>query len=177
MMVLGLFIYCGVEIAMSSHIPILLKDKYLISLEQRGLLISWSLFYLPIFLGRFIGSMILTRITPKQLLLISGVISLAGILMIFSGSLLLALTGIFIIGFGFSNMFPLIFSITVDHIPQHTNELSGLMVATISGGAFIPLIMGAVADSFSISVAFIVPFICIVYLVFISFINNSHVKQ
>ena len=175
-MVLGLFIYCGVEIAMSSHIPILLKDKYLISLEKMGLLISWSLFYLPIFLGRFLGSLILTWIAPKRLLFISGIISLSGILMIFSGNLILALSGILIIGFGFSNMFPLIFYITVDHIPQLANELSGLMVATISGGAFIPLIMGFVADNYSISVAFIVPFICIAYLIFIS-IKNFAEKQ
>lgn len=52
-MVMGIFIYCGVEIALASHAPILLNDKFNISLEKMGLLISWSLFYLPIFLGRF----------------------------------------------------------------------------------------------------------------------------
>src|SRR5690606_18573831 len=44
-MVLGIFIYCGVEIAVASHTPILLNDKFGISLEKMGLLISWSLFY------------------------------------------------------------------------------------------------------------------------------------
>ena len=83
-MVLGIFIYCGVEIAVSSHVPIFLNDKFMISVEKMGLLISWSLFYLPIFLGRFFGSFIMTLIAPKRLLLITGLVALTGLVIIFS---------------------------------------------------------------------------------------------
>lgn len=170
-MVLGIFIYCGVEISMSANIPILLNDKF--QIKEMGLLISWSLFYLPILAGRFFGSMILSRIAPKRLLLATVLLALVGVSLIFSNSYLLTLIGIFLIGLGFANIFPLIFSITIDRYPEHTNELSGLLVSSIAGGALIPPIMGMVADFSSVQTAFVVPVVCISYLLFIALINNS----
>lgn len=171
-MVLGLFIYCGVEICMSAHLPILLREKFMISVEKLGLLISWSLFYLPILAGRFFGSLIMSRIAPKRLLLFTVLMALNGVIFIFNNSFVLTLTGIFLVGFGFANIFPLIFSITIEHMPEHTNELSGLMVSAIAGGAFLPPVMGMVADVTSIQMAFVVPVLCILYLLFVAIINN-----
>ncbi len=175
-MVMGIFIYCGVEISMSSHIPILLKERYSISVEKIGLLISWSLFYLPILAGRFLGSWILSKIAPKKLLLVTISMALLGILLLFIGSLYITLIGIFLVGLGFANIFPLIFSITIDHMPEYTNELSGLMVSAIAGGAFIPFIMGVVADTTTIQFAFVVPLLCIAYLLFVALINNRKIQ-
>jgi len=172
MMVLGIFIYCGLEICMSAHIPILLKEKFGISVERFGLLISWSLFYLPILAGRFLGSRILRKVAPKNLLVVTVLIALTGILLIFTNSYAFTLTGILLAGIGFANIFPLIFSITIDRMPEHTNELSGLLVSSIAGGALIPPIMGIVADSSSVQLAFIVPVICLAYLLFVAIINN-----
>jgi fucose permease len=176
-MVLGLFIYCGVEICMSAHVPILLREKFMISVEKLGLLISWSLFYLPILTGRFFGSLIMSRIAPKRLLLFTVLLALTGVILIFSSSFAITLTGIFLVGFGFANIFPLIFSITIEHMPEHTNELSGLMVSAISGGAFIPPVMGMVADGSSIQTAFLVPVLCILYLLFVAIINNRKIQD
>lgn len=172
-MVLGIFIYCGVEIAMSSHVPLLLKERYMISVEKMGLLISWSLFYLPILAGRFFGSMIMAHIAPKRFLLITCFVALSGIIMIFCNSFILTLAGVLLVGLGFANIFPLIFSITIESMPEHTNELSGLMVSSIAGGAVIPPLMGMVADGSAILTAFIVPFICISYLIFVAILNNK----
>ena len=171
LMVLGIFIYCGLEISMSSQIPILLKEKFSISVERLGILISWSLLYLPILSGRFFGSMILAKMKPKKLLLITVLVALAGIFLIFSGSFVLTLIGIFLAGLGFANIFPLIFSIAIETMPEHTNELSGLMVSAIAGGAFIPVFMGMVADNISVMAAFIVPVLCLVYLLMVAIIN------
>jgi len=170
-MVLGIFIYCGVEISMSAHVPILLKEKFMISVERIGLLISWSLFYLPILAGRFFGSLIMSRIAPKQLLLYTVIMALTGVLLIFSNSFTITLIGIFLVGLGFANIFPLVFSITIEHMPDHSNELSGLMVSCIAGGAIIPPVMGMVADGTSIQTAFAVPVLCILYLLLVALVN------
>lgn len=173
-MVLGIFIYCGVEIALASHAPILLNDKFGISVEKLGLVISWSLFYLPIFLGRFSGSFILKFIAPTRLLVVTGLIAVLGVLIILlTNSLNLALFGILIVGFGFANIFPLIFSITIDNLPEHQNELSGLLVTMIVGGTFIPVIMGAVADASNITLAFVVPLACLCYITFLGILNYN----
>jgi len=50
----------------------------------------------------------------------------------------MALIGVLLVGLGFANIFPLIFSITIDNMPQHTNELSGLMVSMIIGVLLFP---------------------------------------
>jgi len=177
-MVLGIFIYCGVEIALGSHAPILLNDKFGISVGKLGLVISWSLFYLPIFLGRFLGSYIMRYIAPTRLLIVTGLFASLGVLIIlFTNSLTMALIGILIIGFGFANIFPLIFSITIDNMPEHQNELSGLMVTMIVGGTFIPIIMGSVADSLNITLAFFVPLLCISYIIFLGVINYNKIKK
>jgi MFS transporter, FHS family, L-fucose permease len=66
------------------------------------------------------------------------------------------MASIFVTGLGFGNIFPLIFSILIERFPEKSNELSGLMVMAISGGAVMPLVMGAVAD-ISVTASFMVP--------------------
>jgi len=171
-MVAGIFIYCGVEVAIASHTPILLNDKFGISVEKLGLVISWSLFYLPIFLGRFFGSFIMKYIAPVRLLIMTSLVALLGVLIIlFSSALALTLAGVLLVGLGFANIFPLIFSITIDNMPGHQNELSGLMVTMIVGGTFVPILMGSVADATTITAAFVVPLLCISYVTFLGIMN------
>lgn len=177
-MVFGVFVYCGVEIAVASHAPMLLNDKFGISLEKMGLLISWSLFYLPIFLGRFLGSFIMKYIAPARLLVVTGGFAVMGVLIILlSDSLTFSLIGIFIVGLGFSNIFPLVFSMTIDKMPQYQNELSGLLVTMIVGGTFIPMIMGMAADATNITLAFSVPLACLCYVIFLGFLNFGAAKN
>jgi fucose permease len=57
-------------------------------------------------------------------------------------------------------------------MPEHTNELSGLMVSSIAGGALIPPLMGLIADNTSVITAFVVPLLCISYLIFVAVVNN-----
>ena len=62
-------------------------------------------------------------------------------------------------------------------MPDNANELSGLMVSAITGGAFIPPIMGVIADSISIQVAFLAPAACVLYLLFVAVVNNVNVNK
>jgi FHS family L-fucose permease-like MFS transporter len=56
-------------------------------------------------------------------------------------------------------------------MPQRANELSGLMITAIAGGALIPLLFGAVADKFSVLTGFLVPVVCLLYITFVSIAN------
>jgi len=53
-------------------------------------------------------------------------------------------------------------------MPEKTNELSGLMVTAIVGGAIIPPLMGAVADATTITLGFLVPLVAVVYIAAVS---------
>ena len=82
-----------------------------------------------------------------------------------------AIASFFLAGLGFANIFPLVFAIAVESMPQHTNELSGLMVTAIVGGACLPPLMGLVADHSSVQWGFVVPLAAILYVMCTAFIN------
>lgn len=165
LMVMGIFLYVGAEVSMSAQIPILMDKVY--GIKDFGLWLAWGLFFLPIFLGRLAGALVLRKIRAGKFLIFSISLSVAGMLMLFFGSQMTAFIGIVLIGLGFANIFPLIFSITVDAMPERTNELSGLMVTAIVGGALIPPITGAVADM-NVMLGFLVPAACIFYVLILA---------
>ena len=163
LMVLGIFLYVGAEVSMSSGLPIYLQETFNLDIAKLGL-IGTLFFFMALTTGRFLGAVILNWINARKFLIISWIISITGIIGLFLGIKILAFISIFLIGLGFANIFPLIFSITIDAMPERSNELSGLMITAIVGGAIIPLMMGGVADLSNSLVAFIVPFLCIFYI-------------
>lgn len=171
LMVLGIFLYVGAEVSMSSGLPIYLQDSFNLDIAKLGLL-GTLFFFIALMSGRFLGAVILNWLPAKTFLKISVLISILGFAGLFAGNQLVAMISIFLIGLGFANIFPLIFSITVETMPGRSNELSGLMVAAIVGGALIPPLMGWVADLTSTLVAFIIPLACILFILSVSFIKT-----
>ena len=167
MMVLGIFLYVGAEICMSSGLPLYFKEQFGIDIQKTGLA-GTGLFFLAIMTGRLLGGIILTWMKAKIFLIISVFISIAGIAGLFTGSQVTGFVCAFIMGIGFANIFPLIFSITVDKMPDRANELSGLMVTAILGGAILPPLMGLIADQTSVLAGFLVPAACILYITWVS---------
>ena len=106
--------------------------------------------------------------SAKKFLGVTVAISILGNLLMFvPDNAFLSWTGIALVGFGFANIFPLVFSICVDHKPEMSNEISGLMMTAIVGAAFVPLLTGAMADV-AVRLAFIVPLACLCYLCFVT---------
>lgn len=167
MMVFAIFVYVGAEVCMSSGVPIILKENF--GITGFSLWLSWAIFFLPILLGRFAGSIILNWISAKKFLIVTVVVAIAGILAMFTKNEALTYIGVILVGLGFANIFPLVFSITIDKMPERSNELSGLMVTAIVGGALIPPVMGKVIDTTNVLTGFIVPLVCLVYIAYISF--------
>jgi fucose permease len=147
-----------------------MKENF--KIESLGLWVSWALFFLPILLGRFAGSVILGRMSARKFFVITVFVALVGMLAIFTSDPIMTYAGIVLVGLGFANIFPLVFSITIDHMPGRSNELSGLMVTAIAGGAIVPLIMGKVADTTaSVLAGFAVPLLCLLYITITSFVS------
>lgn len=171
LMVLGIFLYVGAEVCMSSRLPNYLQEKFDFDIEKLGL-IGTMFFFLALMTGRFLGGVILNWMSPKKFLLITTIISLLSLgALYFAPTQTIAFVIIFLIGLGFANVFPLIFSITVDAMPERSNEISGLMITAIIGGAFVPLLFGALADIFTLMAGFIIPILCLVYILTVSIKN------
>jgi fucose permease len=167
-MVLGIFFYVGAEVCLSSGIPLYLQAEYQVDLKTLGVL-GTGLFFLALTIGRFLGSVILNWISPKKFFITTSLISVLGILGLFIGNQIVGIASVFLVGLGFANIFPLIFSITIDAMPERSNELSGLMVTAIVGGAFIPPLMGLLADKTSVVAGFLVPLAAIFYITWTAF--------
>ncbi len=166
LIVFGIFVYVGAEVSMASKLPSYLETNFGLKIEELGVA-SVGLFFLSIMTGRFLGGLILNWIQARTFLVISALLSLVGVAGLFVGIQSVAIVSIVIIGLGFANVFPLVFSITVEKYPGKTNELSGLMVTAIVGGAVIPVITGFVADHISITMSFIVPAIALIYVLYL----------
>jgi len=174
-MVFALFLYVGAEVSVSSGIPLYLKERFAIDINRIGLL-GTGLFFLALTIGRFSGGIILNWMQARAFFLVTCGLSILGLLGVFAPSSMLSLVGFLLIGLGFANIFPLIFSIVIDSMPSEANALSGLMVMAIVGGAILPPLMGLVADrSHSMQAAFLVPMAAILYITFTALVSRNRV--
>jgi FHS family L-fucose permease-like MFS transporter len=152
-------------VGINSNIANFLKTRFSISLESASLGIS--IYFASLMVGRFLGAIFLRKIDSYKFLIWSIVITLIGLAgLIISDNLTVSRIMIFIAGFGFSNTFPIIFSLIVGRIPQYANELSSLIILSVVGGAVIPPVMGLISDKISVSACLYVLVICVLYVGF-----------
>jgi FHS family L-fucose permease-like MFS transporter len=167
-MVLGIFFLVGIDVGINSTSGQFLMEKLGMDIEPAKQ--GRSLYFFGKMLGTFLGALLLTKLSSKKFLIGSAIATLITILVfIISPTPLIALALMFSIGLASSNIFPLIFSLTVRKYADRANEISGLMIMAVSGGAFIPPIVGYFTDSISITAGMLVFAVCSVYLLGLSF--------
>jgi MFS transporter, FHS family, L-fucose permease len=170
LMVLGIFLVVGIDVGINAVSGQFLLNKF--SSAQEFAEKGRSVYFFGKMLGTFAGALMLTVLSSRKFLLWSavlGLISIIALLVVPTG--MSAMAVIFIIGLGIANIFPLIFSLSVEKFPLRTNEISGLMVMAISGGAIIPPLIGYLTDSFSLTAGMFVLVVCAAYLLALAFSN------
>lgn len=166
-MILSTFLMVGFDVGINSNIANFLKTRFSISLESASLGIS--VYFASLMAGRFLGAILLRKISPYTFLIWSIVITLIGMAgIIISDNLTVTRIMIFVAGFGFSNTFPIVFSLIVGRMPEYANELSSLIILSVVGGAIIPPIMGIISDNISVTACLYVLVICVIYVGFAS---------
>lgn len=169
LMVLGIFLVVGIDVGMNICIPDYMNVKFALSREAATNIIS--VYFTAKMLGTLLGSYLLIKLSNKMFFVGTANLALISIVLIpFVSSALLVKILIFLVALGTSNIFPLIFSLTVQRIPERSNELSGLMIMAVSGGALIPVLMGIVVDSMGINGNIFVLMLCACYLLVLSLI-------
>jgi fucose permease len=164
--VVGIFLYVGAESSMGRFLKPTLMDFGFE--EQDANKFGPVMFFLLLTIGRLLGSAVLTIMTPRTCFRLSAFLGMVGAAAMMLGSKPLSLVGIAAAGLGFANIWPMLFSITVEERPERANELSGLMCMAISGGALVPLLMGLLLDFKWGAMAFVVPVACFAYLFLLS---------
>jgi fucose permease len=167
MMVLAIFFLVGIDVGINSLSGQFLMGK--IGMESEPAMQGRSLYFLGKMLGTFSGALLLARFDSGRFLLYSSLATLATLVaFIFSPGAAFALTLMFLMGMASSNIFPLIFSLTAGKFSDRTNEISGLVIMAVSGGAIIPLVTGGISDMFGITYGMFVLVLCAIYLLFVS---------
>ncbi len=110
--------------------------------------------------GRAIGTVLLARINAASLLATFTAAAMLMCLYVFTVGGVSAGFVALAIGLFNSIMFPVIFTLTLERSTASEQATSGMLCTSIIGGAFVPLLVGAVSDSAGYAMAFIVPAAC-----------------
>lgn len=173
-MVLTIFLVVGIDVGVNSNSGQFLMKK--LDMEQTLAESGRSIYFFGKMLGTFAGAMLLAWFASRKFLVWTSLLSvLAIVALIFNPIPAGALVIIFLIGLFVANIFPLVFSITVEKYPDRANEVSGLMMMAISGGAVIPLLTGWLTDVFSITIGMFVLVASAVYI-FIAAVAAQKIK-
>ena len=131
-----------------------------------------SLYWGGAFVGRLIGSALLTQVRAAHLIAVFTAIACALCVYVFAIGGITA--GYAALGIGLFNsiMFPVIFTLTLERSTASEEATSGFLCFSIVGGAAIPPLVGLVSQHTSYVTAFIVPAIC--YALLFAFALAAH---
>lgn len=142
---LGIMAHVGTDVGVNTTAPKLLIERIGIPLSQAGYATSIYFFFRT--LGSFCGALILARFSSRIFFWISIILMLISINGLYLASSAIAIyICIALIGFGNSNIFSIMYSQALQYLPKRSNEVSGLMIMGLAGGAVFPLLMGVLSD-------------------------------
>jgi len=160
---LGIMAHVGLDVGINTTAPKLLMERLGIALSDAGY--ATSFYFIFRTTGCLLGSVVLAKFSNKKVFLVSVFMILLGILTLFTADKTLIYIGIALFGLGNSNIFSVMFSQALLRQPTRNNEVSGLMIMGVFGGAIIPLIMGISSDFMGGQTgAVIVLLACVAYL-------------
>jgi FHS family L-fucose permease-like MFS transporter len=156
----AIFLYVGAEVAIGTQMALFLNSDSVLGvpLEEAGKMVS--LYWGGAMVGRFVGSLLLTRVPAASLLALFTAIASALCVYVFAVGGVSAGYAALTIGLFNSIMFPVIFTLTLERSTASEEATSGFLCFSIVGGAAIPPLVGLVSQNTSYVTAFIVPAIC-----------------
>lgn len=109
-------------------------------------------------LARIVGSWVMSKVASEKVLVICGLMTVIGALLVVLNIGWLSRAGIFMCYAFEAIMFPTIFAITIVGAQGHNVKIaSSFLMMTPIGGAIGTLLMGQIADRMGVSTAFFIP--------------------
>lgn len=158
---LSIFLYVGAEVSVGSLIVNYLKQADVLGLDDASAGLYIPYYWGGMLAGRFVGSAVLRVVSPGKVLACNGIGALAMILISANSSGHVAAYSLLLIGLMNSIMFPTIFSLACEGLGKKAADGSGIINIAIFGGAVVPMLTGALADTTgSLAMALTLPAIC-----------------
>lgn len=144
---IGILVLVGVDVGMGVTFPKLLQERCSLPLEKAGM--GNSVYFLARTVGAFLGGVVLMRFSASKFFTASSCLALVSLVgLIFSRNLTMILFFVALFGLSYANLFSIIFSLSMQKMPQKTNEVSALLIVGVSGGAVLPPLLGVITDTF-----------------------------
>ncbi len=164
----GIMCHVGIDVGTNTTAPKILMERLGMSLTDAGF--ATSLYFIFRTVGCFLGAFILQKVSSKSFFALSSVMMLLAMVGLFMfQSEMMIYVCIAMIGFGNSNIFPIVFSQALLAMPDKKNEVSGLMIMGLFGGTVFPLAMGVASDVMGQNGAVAVMAIGAIYLMIYTF--------
>ena len=142
---LGIICHVGIDVGLNLTAPKLLMERLDMTLTGAGL--ATSVYFLFRTIGCFSGAFLLAYFPMKKVFIVSVLMMVAAMIGLFTMQSLAAhYVCIALVGLGNSNLFSMLFTRALLHLPNRKNEVSGLMIMGLFGGTIFPLFMGIVSD-------------------------------
>lgn len=165
MLFFGIVSHVGIDVGVNTCAPKLIMERTALPLEVAAK--ATSVYFLFRTIGCLSGSFILAKVKDYKFFAISVACMVLAMIGLFCFQ---SKIGIYVclafVGFGNSNIFPIIFSRALFTCPDKSNEVSGLMIMGLIGGSIFPLFMGILSDALNSQIgSVLIISIGVVYLV------------
>ncbi|HLX93972.1 MAG TPA: MFS transporter [Puia sp.] len=165
---IGMICYVGTEQGVANWISKFLETYHQYDPQTKGadtVAYFWGLMTAGGVLGLFLLKILDSRIVLVAFT-IAALICLSAALF---GSGPVALAAFPAVGFFASVMYPIVLSLALNSVNEHHGSFAGIMMTGIIGGAIVPLIIGALGDSFGLRTGMFFLYITLGYILCIGF--------
>ena len=165
---IAIFAYVGAEVSIGSNLL-----RYLNLPNVGGELINeisglemLQYYWGSMMVGRVIGGFILRDLSPRKV--VAGFAASAAIFVLISvlTSGKISIISIVAVGFFNSILFPSIFTLGINGLGHYAEEGASILIASIVGGAVIPLLVITIGDFSGLQFSFLIPVVCYAYIVY-----------
>ncbi len=166
---LGIVAVVGIDVGLNMESSKLLMER--LGVDLAAVAYAPSVYFLCRTIGAFIGTALLAKMSTVRYFRYNIIAAFVGMIVLFflHGKISILLF-IGLVGFFCASIFSVIFSLAMRLRPEKANEISGLMVTGIVGGAIVPPVMTSLSEGMgSQNGALIILALCIAYLIYLSF--------
>lgn len=166
--VIALTLYVGAEVGIGSFIINFLGEPYITGFDEKTAATYIPFYWGGLMIGRFLGSVILQKISAQKVLLFSALASIVLLTITILTNGFVSMWAMLAVGLFNSIMWSNIFALSIDGLGKYTNKASGILVMAPVGGAIFPMLQGMLADmpSVGLHMSYVLPLLCYAFIIY-----------
>jgi len=142
---LAIVCHVGIDVGASVTAPKILMERLGITLNDAAYIAT--VYFVAKAAGSFSGSFIMKFLKDWTFLLLSVLMMVVAVFgLLFGKDSTIIYASVALMGYGNGNPFSIVFARALQAVPEKKNEVSGLLIMGICGGAVFPMLMGAASD-------------------------------